>query len=183
MLEAFKDEDACTRIYDEILAFAIDHRPWIKQFWDTAESTKAGFLQNGCVIGQTWDGPAVALRLEGQPVGYMAPQEGAIAWADGWALTAAATNLDQAYEFLSYLMTPEASALVAETSRYNPVVAGAVALMPEPARKNFVDAFPDDALQRLWMRRPEQGWYTKLRVRYAEKFRSACAKIGPPDCP
>jgi spermidine/putrescine transport system substrate-binding protein len=183
MLDAFEDEDTCKRIYDEILAFAIDHRAWIKQFWDTAETTKAGFTQNGCVIGQTWDGPAISLRLEGQPVGFMAPQEGAIAWTDGWALSATATNVDQAYEFLNYLMTPEASARIAESSLYNPAVTGAEALMPEPARASFVETFPEDALGRLWHRRPEPIWYTRLRVQYAEKFRSACAELGSPDCP
>jgi len=29
---------------------------------------------------------AKALKKEGKPVSYMAPQEGAITWIDGWAI-------------------------------------------------------------------------------------------------
>lgn len=173
MHDAYEDEAAMQAIYDRILETAIEKRPWIAQFWDTAASAAAGFMERGCTIGQTWDGPAVALKMDGQPVSFMAPQEGAIAWVDGWAMTAPATNRDEAYEFLNYLMTPEANALVAETSRYNPVVVGADAHMPEAARRSFLDAYPEDAFERLWFRPSEPAWFTKLRVQYAERFRAA----------
>jgi spermidine/putrescine transport system substrate-binding protein len=171
--DVFTDEATMRSIYDQILATAIEKRPWIGQFWDTAERARMGFLEKGCVIGQTWDGPAADLQREGKPVGYMAPREGAIAWVDGWAMTSTAVNVEQAYEFLNFLMTPETNALTAETSRYNPTVVGAEAQMSEGARKVFVEAYPEDALQRLWFRPPEPPWFTRLRVQYAEKFRSA----------
>jgi spermidine/putrescine transport system substrate-binding protein len=173
MRDAFEDEATMRSIYDRLLAVAIEKRPWIAQFWDTAASAAAGFREKGCVIGQTWDGPIVRMKMDGEPVGYMAPQEGALTWVDGWAMTSAAKNAEQAYAFLNYLMTPETSALVAEASQYNPAVAGAEAFLPEAARKSFVEAYPGDALQRLWFLPAEPPWYAKLRVQYAEKLRSA----------
>jgi spermidine/putrescine transport system substrate-binding protein len=173
MFDPFKDEEAFTRIYNEIVMFAIEHKPSLKQFWDTPNSIKAGFMDNGCIIGQTWDGPAVDLRNEGKPVSFMAPSEGAITWTDGWTMTSAARNVDQAYEFLNFLMTPETSATVAATSGYNPAVAGAVALLSDPAKTSFIEAYPDDALQKLWHRIPEPAWFGELRTQYAEKYRSA----------
>jgi spermidine/putrescine transport system substrate-binding protein len=173
MHDALNDEAAMQSIYDRLLATAVEKKPWIRQFWDTAANIVAGFMEKGSVIGQTWDGPVASMKREEKPVSYMAPQEGAITWVDGWALTAAAANLEQAYAFLNYLMTPETSALVAETSRYNPAIVGAEAHMPEAERRNFVDAYPDDALQRLWFRPPEPQWFARLRVRYAERLRSA----------
>ena len=131
MLDAFKDEETFRRIYDAIVGFAVEHRPWIKQFWDTPDSIRGGFADNGCAIGQTLDGPVNDLRSQGKPVTFMAPREGAIAWTAGWTLTAAAKNIEQAYTFLDFLMTPEASALV-RRRRYNPA-AGAAAL-PDPAK-------------------------------------------------
>jgi spermidine/putrescine transport system substrate-binding protein len=70
-------------------------------------------------------------------------------------------------------MTPEASALVAKTSGYNPAVAGAAALLPDPAKASFLEAYPGDALEKLWFRRPEPSWFKGLRVQYAEKLRAA----------
>src|SRR3546814_8599625 len=55
MLDAFKDEATMKKIYDPILAFAISKKAWIKQFWDSADNTKSGLMENGVVIGQTWD--------------------------------------------------------------------------------------------------------------------------------
>jgi spermidine/putrescine transport system substrate-binding protein len=173
MLDAFENEEKFKKIYDVILKFAVDHKAWVKQFWDSADNTKSGLIENGVVIGQTWDGPALSLKKAGKPVSYMAPQEGAIAWIDGWAITKAAKNQEQAYEWINYLHSTEASAKVAEGSGYNPVVKGAEKLLSDVARKNFAEAYPEDALSRLWNRPPESSWYADLRTEYAEKFKAA----------
>ncbi len=172
MLDAYKDEASMKKIYDQILPFAIAHKSWIKQFWDSGDNTKSGLLENGVVIGQTWDGPAISLKKAGKPVSYMAPQEGAITWLDGWAITKAAKNTAQAYEWINYLHSAEASAKVAEGSGYNPVAKGADALLSPVAKKNFAEAYPGDALERIWPRPAEPSWFAELRTQYAEKFKA-----------
>ena len=173
MVDSFKDPDSFKKIYDQILPVAVAHKPWIKQFWDSADNTKSGLMENGVVIGQTWDGPALTLKKQGKPVGYMAPQEGAITWLDGWAMTTAAKNVAQAYEWLNYLHTPEVAALVADGSGYNPVAKGAEKFLSEASKKNFQEAYPGDALENLWPRPPEPSWFGDLRGQYAEKFKAA----------
>lgn len=173
MLDAFKDEDSMKKIYDKLLAFAIEKKPWIKQFWDSADNTKSGLLTNGVVIGQTWDGPALSLKKDGKPVSYMAPKEGAISWLDGWALLSEAKNTDQAYEWIKYVHSPEVSAMVADGSGYNPVVKGSADLLSPAAKKNFEEAYPDDALSKLWSRPAEPSWFADLRTQYAEKLKAA----------
>ena len=122
MLDAFKDPDTFKKIYDQILPFAIEHKPWIKQFWDLADNTKSGLIENDVWIGQTWDGPA-SLKKDGKPVNYQAPKEGAITWVDGLSLLKAAKNVDQIYEFIDFLHTPEIarrSPKVRATTRSSP---------------------------------------------------------------
>jgi spermidine/putrescine transport system substrate-binding protein len=173
MLDAYENEDSMRTIYDVILRFALDHRHWIKQFWNSADEAVCGFTEHDCVIGKTWDGPALRLKKDGVALSYMAPQEGAITWLDGWAMGKAAINIEEAYEFLNYVMSPEVSAQIAEGSGYNPVVAGAAARLSEQAKKNFSEAYPEDAMQKLWHRPPEPTWFASLRERYANIFRSA----------
>ena len=173
MLDAFKTEDDMKKIYDVLLPVAIEKKPWIKQFWDSADNTKSGLLENDVWIGQTWDGPALSLKKEGKPVSYQAPLEGAITWLDGLSLLKAAKNTDQVYAFLEYLQTPAASAAVAEGSGYNPVVTGADALLSDKAKTNFQEAYPGDALNKLWHRPPEPSWYAELRTQYADKLKAA----------
>jgi spermidine/putrescine transport system substrate-binding protein len=173
MIDTFKNEDLMKKTYDEILKFAISKKSWIKQFWDSADNTKSGLLENGVVIGQTWDGPALSLKKQGKPVSYMAPQEGAIAWLDGWALTKGAKNIAQAYEWINYVHSPEVSAKVADGSGYNPIAKGAENFLSDVAKKNFVEAYPKDAVAKLWQREPEPSWYAELRTQYAEKLKAA----------
>ena len=173
MLDAFKDEDSFKKIYDQLLPVAIEHKSWIKQFWDSADNTKSGLMENDVWIGQTWDGPVLSLKKDGKPISYQAPKEGAITWIDGVSMIKAAKNVDQIYAFLNYLHTPEVSALVADGSGYNPVVSGADALTSDAFKKNFQEAYPGDALGKLWHRPPESSWFGELRTQYADKFKSA----------
>ncbi len=173
MLDAYKDEATMRKIWGQLTDFAVAHKPWVKQFWDSADDTKSGLLQNGCVLGQTWDGPVLSLKKDGKPVTYQAPKEGAIAWLDGWAMPSAATNVDQAYAWLNYLYTPEVGANVAEGSGYNPVITGADTLLSAAAKKNFQEAYPGDAVARLWWRPPEPSWFGAARGEFADKFKSA----------
>jgi len=173
MLDAFKDEENFKKIYDQILPVAIEHKAWIKQFWDSADNTKSGLMENDVWIGQTWDGPALSLKKAGKPVAYQAPKEGAITWIDGLAMMKVAKNVDQIYAFLEYLQTPEAAAAVAEGSGYNPVVTGADAFLSDVAKKNFQEAYPGDSLKNLWQRPPEPSWFGELRTQYADKYKSA----------
>lgn len=173
MLDTYKDEATMRKVFDEILAFATAKKAQIRQFFETSDMVKSGFMENGCVIGQVWDGPALSLQKEGKPVRYMAPQEGAQSWIDGLSLVAASKNVDQAYEFLKFLYTPEVSAMVAEGSGYNGVMNGTDAFLPPEIKKNFAEAYPGDALSKLWSRPEEPGWYGTIRNEYSEKFKAA----------
>ncbi len=173
LLDAYKDEESFKKIYDEIIKVAIEKKPWIKQFWDSADNTKSGLLENDVIIGQTWDGPAISLKKAGKPVSYQAPVEGAITWVDGLALTKAAKNVEQAYAFIDYLFQPEVSAALAEGSGYNPVIKGADEKLSDQAKKIFQEAYPGDALSKLWHRPPEPSWFAELRTQYADRYKAA----------
>ncbi len=173
LLDAYKDEENMRRIWDAITKFAVEHKPWLKQFWNDADAQKNGFMQNDVVLGQTWDGPVISLKNEGKPVAYMAPQEGAFAWLDGWAVPIGAQNVEQAYAFLNYLYKAENSGAVANGSGYNPVATGADQHLTEQAKKNFAEAYPEDALNRLWFWPPTEPWYAEIRNEYVDKFVAA----------
>lgn len=173
MVDGYKDADAFKKLWDPILAFAIEHKSWVKQFWDSADNTKSGLMENDVWIGQTWDGPPLSLKKEGKPVSYQAPVEGAIVWLDGLSLMKSAKNTDQVYEFINYLHTPEVSAQVSDGSNYNPVVTGADALTSEAFKKNFQEAYPGDSLDHVWPWPAEPGWYAEIRSQYVDQFTAA----------
>jgi spermidine/putrescine transport system substrate-binding protein len=173
MLDGYKDEDSFKKVWDPILAFAIENKAFLKQLWDSADNTKSGLMENDVWIGQTWDGPALSLKKEGKPVNYVAPKEGALVWLDGITLLKASKNVDQAHAFMDYLMTPEVSGQVADGSGYNPIVTGADAFTSDIFKKNFQEAYPGDALKNLWPWPAEPTWYAEIRSQYADKFKAA----------
>ena len=86
----------------------------------------------------------------------------------------AAKNVDQVYAFLELPADagshrpqwPKARA----TTRSSPVP---MRLLSDAAKKNFQEAYPGDALKKLWHRPPEPSWFGELRTQYADKFKSA----------
>ena len=50
---------------------------------------------------------------------------------------------------------------------------GADQLLSPTAKKLFQEAYPEDALDKLWNRPPEPSWFAELRTQYAEKFKAA----------
>ncbi|WP_162939834.1 extracellular solute-binding protein [Neorhizobium sp. NCHU2750] len=133
----------------------------------------SGFAENGCAIGQTWDGPVKRMVKEGKPVGFMAPQEGALAWIDGFALSKAVANVDQVYAFFDYLTKPEVGGKVATVSSYNSSIKGADNFTTDVDKKLFQSSYPGDALSKLWRYPPSPSWFLSVRNEYAEKFKVA----------
>jgi spermidine/putrescine transport system substrate-binding protein len=106
MRDAFVSEENMVAIYDVILAEAIARKANIAQFWSNENEAQGAFRVNGCAIGQTWDSSAAALAKEGLNVGFLAPVEGALAWMEGVSIPSGAENIDQAYEFINWMLTP-----------------------------------------------------------------------------
>ena len=173
MLDAYKDEANMRRIWEQITKFAVEHKPWVKQFWNDADAQINGFMQNDVVLGQTWDGPPVRLEKEGKPVVYMAPQEGALTWLDGLSMPIGAKNIDEVYEYINYVYDPEVNGNIANEDGYNPVAIGAENHLSPESKKAFSTAYPGDALDRLWWWPPSEPWYTEIRAEYRDKFVAA----------
>jgi len=173
MYDTYETEEKMRKVYDEIFKFLVAHKKNIKMFWNNAQDHQLAFLQNGCVLGQTWDGPIMTMKKEGKPVSYMAPREGAMTWVDSVCIVKNAENLEQAYAFINWAYTPEAGALMAKTTGYNSVVAGAADHLDAATKKVFAEAYPGNALDNLWWYPNEPTWFVPARTEYRDKFQAA----------
>lgn len=172
-LDSFKDEAIMKANYDVVLAEAIARKGNIIQFWSNENEAQGAFRTNGAKIGQTWDSSAATLAKEGLPVGFIAPKEGALAWMEGISIPTGAQNVDQAYAFLNFMLSPEAGALYANHTSINSTAVGAEAHLSEASRTFFTGAYPGDALEKLWWWPVQENWFVALRNEYQDKFLSA----------
>ncbi|MYI89678.1 MAG: extracellular solute-binding protein, partial [Gammaproteobacteria bacterium] len=170
---AYLDEGVMRPIWEKITQFCIANKSQIKLFWNDADTQKNGFLNDGVLVGQTWDGPPLAMKTDGEPVHYQAPKEGALAWVDGMSLSKSAANIDQAYAFVEFCFNREPAGRAIDTHGYNSAVIGADAFAGDSYKKNFAEAYPGTALANLnpWPAEPQ--WYADVRTEYRNKFVNA----------
>lgn len=171
MLDTYGDEARMREIYEKLLAFAVKHKKSIVQFWSNAQETEAAFTQNGAVIGQTWDGPAMRMRSDtsGQ-ITYLAPKEGALTWMDSMAIPVKAANVEQAYAWMNWYYNPEHAAIHVRLSGYNSCAAGAAERSGDEYAANFAAAYPDNAIDNLWWYPPEPAWFAPARNEFRDRF-------------
>ena len=173
MWAAYESEERMRPIWEKVTDWCIARKGNIKIIWNDADTQKNGLMNEGVIVGQTWDGPPIALKNQGQPVMYRAALEGAMAWIDGMSLPAGAQNIDQAYAFIQHCYDAEAAGKAIDTHGYNSPVIGAERYANAQYAKNFADAYPGDALQKLNPWPPTQSWYADVRAQYVNKFQSA----------
>ncbi|WP_265517478.1 extracellular solute-binding protein [Nitratireductor luteus] len=173
MADAFKSEENMTKVYDVILQEAIARKANIVQFWNNENEAQGAFRVNGCAIGQTWDSTAASLAKEGLPIGFIAPKEGALAWMEGVAIPSGAENIEQAYAFINWFLTPEAGAMYTNATSINSTAVGAEELISDEAKAFFAAAYPGDALEKLWWWPIQESWFVAKRNEYQDRFLSA----------
>jgi len=145
----------------------------LKLIWNDADTQKNGLLNGGVVVGQTWDGPPLALKTAGEAVTYQAPKEGSMAWVDGLAMPKGAVNIDQAYELIKYAYDPLPAGKAIDKHGYNSPILGADKNASAAYKKNFAEAYPGKALANLNPWPAEPPWYADVRTEFVNKFKSA----------
>ncbi|TCD16593.1 polyamine ABC transporter substrate-binding protein [Oricola cellulosilytica] len=145
------------------LAKAEEHllkiRPHIRKF-HSSEYINA--LANGDIcLAVGWSGDILQARDRaaeadaGVTVEYIIPKEGALMWFDNMAIPADAQNVEEAHEFLNYIMTPEA---IAKASNYVYYANGNAASKPLLNEDVIGDPaiYPDEeTVQRLYTTSPK----------------------------
>jgi len=168
--KGYTSEDVMRRVWGKITKYCVARQSQIKLFWDDPDSLKNGLLNDGVIVGQTWESPILALKSEGEPVAYQAPKEGALAWVDGLAMSASAKNVEEAYELIKYILDPKVAGKSIDVHGYNSAVLGADKHTDPAYTKDFAEVYPGDALARLNPWPAEPLWYSEASTEFINQF-------------
>lgn len=170
---AYNDEETMRKVWGQVTDWCVARKDRIKLIWNDADTQKNGLLNEGVVVGQTWDGPPLALKAAGEPVHYQAPVEGAMAWVDGMSIPTGATNIDQLYAFIDFSYRADQAGHAIDSHGYNSPVLGADGFAGDVYKKNFQEAYPGESLANLNPWPAEAPWYADVRTEFVNKFTSA----------
>ncbi len=171
--KAYTSEAAMRPIWQKITDWTIARKKNIKILWNDADTQKNALLKEGVIVGQTWDGPPLALKSAGEPIQYQAPKEGSMAWVDGMSMPIGAKNMEEIYAFIDYAYQAEPAGKAINKHGYNSPVLGADKFTDASYKKNFAEAYPGDALANLNPWPAQAPWYAEVRTEYRNKFVSA----------
>ena len=170
-MDIYKSEAEMRRVMDGCLEFMKPHKKNIGAFWNNATEATSAFTDSGCTIGQTWDTTGIKLHNDVDKKWiYTSPKEGALGWMDTMAIPSGATNVEQAYELMNFLMTPEIGGMFANNTGYNSAAVGSAAHLTDESKAAFKIAYPEGAIDNLWWWPMSTPWFSNVRQEYVEKM-------------
>lgn len=110
--------------------------PNVKLFNNDAE--RSIYVDEDAWIGMGWNGAVYAMMQENPAIRFVYPKDGFAIWIDTMAIPKNAPHLDNAYQFLNFLMRPDIAKVLTLEYGYSSPNAGAVKLMPEAIRQNTI---------------------------------------------
>lgn len=145
---------------EEVKQYLLDHRDNFRAFAESDASMVNLFKSGEAVIADGGRGTVQTMVDDGVPAEWVAPEEGALSWVCGLAITSKAQNIDAAYKLLNYYASPEAQAIsgdmgfVAMNPKALPMVSPEFKQSADP--NNLENAIPQtepdnaDVYERAW---------------------------------
>jgi len=173
MLDVYKSEAGARRVWSETTDWIIERKDWFGAFWNNATEATSAFKDAGAVIGQTWDTTGLLLAQEDSAYRYRAPKEGIITWLDSVGILAGAENVDEAYKFINYILTPKVGGMMSNKTGYNSAVAGSSEFTSDTFKRQFAEVYRPDVLSNMWWWQADTPWFAPMRQEFVEKISNA----------
>ncbi|MEM7377438.1 MAG: extracellular solute-binding protein [Pseudomonadota bacterium] len=170
MLNSERDRRALETAYDAALTYMTRYSDRVRLMWNDARTQIEGLLDDGAVLGQTWDTPAFSLQAVDEPVSFQAPREGALCWTSGWMLAEWSRQKPAAHAFLNTSLTPTWAGAATADHGFNATVRGAEQHAPTWYQRAFQRAYAPEALGRLRPVPQQSAWFRRTSAAYTDRF-------------
>ncbi|MFN8591894.1 MAG: extracellular solute-binding protein [Thermomicrobiales bacterium] len=138
----------------------IDQKQLLNRYWSDASEAEAGLASGETVatIGRILF--QVDLEKEGIPVQLVSPKEGTQGWSTSTCVAAKTKDVDAAYEFLNYVISPDYGLPLADVMGYPSSSSEVLDSLPEEVRARMTFNDPNIIESMIWWQAAgdEQRW-------------------------
>lgn len=99
---------------DAAVALLKLQRPNVGKYWSVFSDEIDNFKNGATTVGTTWPYQLNTLKGGGTPVDAIVPKEGMTGWADTWMMSSKAQHPNCMLKWMTWMLTPEVQAQVAE---------------------------------------------------------------------
>lgn len=125
---------------DAVREALVDMRPNVELYWGSSDDWTRAFTTEAISVGNFWAGDAGSMMEEGEPVGYVIPEEGAVGWIDAWTVVADSPNPELAHAWIDWMISEEFLVEWAEDPEGN---------APAPANEVAQEQLPEEVKARI----------------------------------
>ncbi|ASQ46356.1 ABC transporter substrate-binding protein [Legionella clemsonensis] len=120
--------------------------PNIKLF--ASDSIQAIMIDEDAIAGSSWNGDAFKAHVENNKIAFNYPQDGFVIWVDCLAIPTNPPHLEEAYEFINFILRPDVGVKIALIEGHAITNAKSKALLPDSFSKNPIVYPSPDVLNR-----------------------------------
>jgi len=106
--------------FDAAVNLLKQQHPWVGDYWSLYSKEIDNFTSKAVVVGTTWPYQVNTLLGSNVPVGSVVPSEGMTGWADTWMMSSHAQHPNCMLKWMSWMLSPTAQAMVAESFGESP---------------------------------------------------------------
>lgn len=167
----YKPDDIDPKHIEEAYQQLLRLVPNVKLFG--SDAIRSIMIDEDVNIGMSWSGDAYKVQLENPHVEYILPEDGFMIWLDCLAIPKNAPHLQEAYQFIDYIL--EASNSTQITLQYGYAITNLAGqqLLPAALRENKTIFPPKALLKKGYFQRDVGESTVELYNRYWQSFKLA----------
>ena len=136
-----------------------------------SDAPRMPYIEGETDVGMIWNGEAFQALEDLPELAYIYPEEGAALWVDSFVIPKNARHVDEAHQFINFVMRPEISKLISEEIGYATPNQKALTLLSAEARENRTIYPSNESLQKAEFQ-VDVGEAITIYEKYWEKLKA-----------
>lgn len=171
--DLYSDPKAYQEMLDKVAQAMIAAKPLVQNYWSNGDALLESVRSGEVYVAEAWDNGAWKLHAENPKIDFVAPVEGCLGWIDTFAIPAKAENVDAAYAWINFMLTPENAALFTTQEKTPTASKGAAQFVDPSVRVDFERSFPAAVIDNIKWYPPVPAALEEMEGKVLDKIKAA----------